>query len=447
MGIIISDTKYRWSDGIVPYEINGDDFPEDSTNRATIQAAIDHWNQNTQIHLSPRNNEKDYVRFVAANESCSSAVGRQGGRQTIGCDLSNFGTGSIIHEIGHAVGLFHEHSRQKRDNYITVHFDNIIDDKEHNFEEKKPDEAYNVGPYDYGSIMHYGEISTNFAEDPNKNTITAPKPIGQRTALSKVDIVSIEEVYSLPHERFFATFRKSNRSEIQVYKWKYQDFRAKYDELWPQGWRLWDLQPYVINDQVRYNAVWYKSRSSIGEIQIYGWKYQDFRAKYDELWPQGWRLHILKNYVIKNQVFYTAVWRRSKRAEIQVYDWKDQDLRAKANELWPQGWRLRIVNPYVVNGQVLYSAVWYRSNRGDIQAFGWKPEDFRKKNGKLRRKGWRLHLFQPYLQGQELRYTATWRYLPSRSDRQTLDLPYARYRAYYDKIFSQGWRLHRLTVM
>jgi len=25
-----------------------------------------------------------------------------------------------------------------------------------------------------------------------------------------------------------------------------------------------------------------------GEIQVYGWSYNDFRNKYDELWNQGW---------------------------------------------------------------------------------------------------------------------------------------------------------------
>ena len=39
---------------------------------------------------------------------------------------------------------------------------------------------------------------------------------------------------------------------------------------------------------VRYTAVWHPSTE--GEIQVYGWKYADYRAKYDDLWKQGWRL-------------------------------------------------------------------------------------------------------------------------------------------------------------
>jgi hypothetical protein len=86
--------------------------------------------------------------------------------------------------------------------------------------------------------------------------------------------------------------------------------------------------------------------STEGEIQVYGWAYEDFRAKYDELWPQGWRLHLLNNYVVNGEVLYTAVWRPSTEGEIQVYGWAYEDFRAKYDELWPQGWRLHIVAIY-----------------------------------------------------------------------------------------------------
>ena len=47
------------------------------------------------------------------------------------------------------------------------------------------------------------------------------------------------------------------------------------------------------------------------EIQVYGWNYADYRKKYDELWPQGWRLYVLDSYVMPNgQVLYNAVWRQ-----------------------------------------------------------------------------------------------------------------------------------------
>jgi hypothetical protein len=96
--------------------------------------------------------------------------------------------------------------------------------------------------------------------------------------------------------RYTAVWRPSTEGEIQVYGWKYEDYRAKYDELWQQGWRLKLLSIYVVNGQVRYTAVWRPGTE--GEIQVYGWVYDDYRARYDVLWQQGWRLKLLDVYTV-----------------------------------------------------------------------------------------------------------------------------------------------------
>jgi Bacterial tandem repeat domain 1 len=66
-------------------------------------------------------------------------------------------------------------------------------------------------------------------------------------------------------------------SEIQVYGWTYSDYRNEYNSLWPQGWRLYSLQSYVVSGQVLYNAVW-RPQGNLPEIQAYGWAYSDFRS-------------------------------------------------------------------------------------------------------------------------------------------------------------------------
>lgn len=34
--------------------------------------------------------------------------------------------GTAIHQLMHAVGFFHEHTRNDRDNYVTIHYENVI---------------------------------------------------------------------------------------------------------------------------------------------------------------------------------------------------------------------------------------------------------------------------------------------------------------------------------
>jgi murein DD-endopeptidase MepM/ murein hydrolase activator NlpD len=241
--------------------------------------------------------------------------------------------------------------------------------------------------------------------------------------------------------RWTAVWRRSTAGETQVYDWTYEQMRAKYDELWPQGWRLKSLDPYVVGGQVRYTAVWRPGTE--GETQVYGWGLADLRKKYDELWPQGWRLKLLQPYVLNGQLLFTAVWKPSNEGEVQVYDWTYEQMRAKYDELWPQGWRLKLLQPYVVNGQVRYAAVWRPGTEGETQVYGWSLADFRKKYDELWPQGWRLKMLQPFVLNGQTLVSAAWR--PGNdAEYQVYDWQYGDVRARYDVLWALGWRVERL---
>jgi hypothetical protein len=188
--VAIDGAQYRWPNSVIPYQIT-----PGHPKTADIQWAINHVNSTTNLCLVARTNQADYIRFVSGG-GCSSWVGRQGGAQDI--VIGSCSPGSIAHEICHAAGLFHEHTRADRDNFVTINWANITAGKEHNFQKHVAD-GTDIGSYDYGSIMHYG---THGFSKNGQPTISIKMPpgnagtvIGQRNGLSPKDIAGINNLY------------------------------------------------------------------------------------------------------------------------------------------------------------------------------------------------------------------------------------------------------------
>ena len=54
---------------------------------------------------------------------------------------------TVIHELGHAMGLWHEQSRPDRDSYLNIHWDNIAEMMKFNFRKASRSDVDSLGTY------------------------------------------------------------------------------------------------------------------------------------------------------------------------------------------------------------------------------------------------------------------------------------------------------------
>jgi hypothetical protein len=192
----VAYTQYLWPAGSQGYA----EIPYIVTSGATaLNTALTTFNATFSgvIQFVPYTNQPDYVNFDFDPNNfsgqCESYVGRVGGEQNVGgsvsCDL-----GTILHEMGHVVGLYHEMSRPDRDTYITINTGNLIKGSESNFD-KLGDDFQDLTLFDYASVMEY----IPYAFTRNGGVVAESIPPGialsSLTGYSASDVDGIERLY------------------------------------------------------------------------------------------------------------------------------------------------------------------------------------------------------------------------------------------------------------
>jgi len=189
----------------IPYAIKATEWFTPETHE-TIRIAMETIENATGvIQFVPRtSSQTEYIYFTYEAyyaRACAAQLGKQTRSKTsvyLGWCKEKRHLGNIVHELLHALGFWHEHSRPDRDDHVTINWDYITSSSQGNF--AKATMVNSLGsPYDFNSIMHYPTVS--FATDGRTPTIVPLEPLakwetmGQRAQLSEHDVDQLRLLY------------------------------------------------------------------------------------------------------------------------------------------------------------------------------------------------------------------------------------------------------------
>ncbi len=194
-----------WPGGVVPYAFEAG---LDATQQQQAINAMYEWERRALVDFIPRTGETAYIYFRDSTGN-SSFVGRMGSGQYV--NIHDWGQKFIIvHELGHALGFYHEQSRTDRNTYVQINWGNIQPGYSNNF--NLIDASSHHGPYDFDSLMHYDRcafsiccpVGSTCSCAPTCQTITVLPPyefwqtqIGQRNHVSDGDADTIAYLYGI----------------------------------------------------------------------------------------------------------------------------------------------------------------------------------------------------------------------------------------------------------
>merc|ERR1711934_1246767 len=200
----LKNEAQRWPGGILNYEMSNAVSSEDKTLIRNTLSQLE-----TKLDSCIKFREADSGFRVIVNgergrNGCWSLVGYNGNGNDGSQDMSLDNDGGcmfphiIEHEFYHAIGVFHTQSRTDRDDHVKINFENIRNGDESEFFKRDKSEVSEFGlPYDFESVMHYGDT---FNSKNGKRTIETIDPskqdiIGKATGVSEGDILLVKRMY------------------------------------------------------------------------------------------------------------------------------------------------------------------------------------------------------------------------------------------------------------
>ncbi|CAO1409236.1 unnamed protein product [Diamesa serratosioi] len=192
----ILDSKLRWDNATIPFYIEESHFTDDEIK--VILSSMKEYNRKTCIRFKPyAKSDVNWIIITGNETGCWSSVGMKGEGQQLNIHTPKcVRKGTVIHELLHAIGFYHQQSASNRDEYVKILWDNIEKGHENNFEIYNSSFVTDYGvEYDIKSIMHYSRKAFSKNGQDTIVPIQNITELGQRDYMTDKDIKKLNKMY------------------------------------------------------------------------------------------------------------------------------------------------------------------------------------------------------------------------------------------------------------